>query len=174
MDCGPGSSKPYSTVRGPYSKSCPQSAPLGAVGSCSAWERLCLWRSPTSKEPGAAFCFAHNRHCFAFHSVQRTAHSAQRQRPQNLTSASGDGDAIWGAHRPNYIHGQFGGFFFGPPGTPGPPVHPRGSSHRTDFPPLSCSVLRGPARPPSATSKRRPGGPYSRWTPCAGGQAKQK
>jgi hypothetical protein len=32
--------------------------------------------------------------------------------------------------------------FFGPPGTPGPPVHPRGNFHQTDFPPLSCSVLR--------------------------------
>jgi hypothetical protein len=67
----------------------------------------------------------------------------QRQRPQNLTSASGD--AIWGAHRPNYTHGQFGGIFFCPPGTPAPPVHPRGNFYQTDFPPLSCSVLRGPA-----------------------------
>ena len=36
--------------------------------------------------------------------------------------------------------------FFCPPGTPGPPpVHPRGNFHQTDFPPLSCSVLRVPA-----------------------------
>jgi hypothetical protein len=68
----------------------------------------------------------------------------QRQRSQNLTSASGD--AIWGAHRPihNYIHGQFGGILFCPPGTPAPPVPPRGNFYQTDFPPLSCSVLRGP------------------------------
>jgi hypothetical protein len=35
--------------------------------------------------------------------------------------------------------------FFCHPGTPGPPVHPRGNFYQTDFPPLSCSVLRGPA-----------------------------
>jgi hypothetical protein len=46
----------------------------------------------------------------------------QRQRPQNLTSASGD--AIWGAHRPNYIHGQFGGFFLAPQVPPRPPGAP--------------------------------------------------
>jgi hypothetical protein len=37
---------------------------------------------------------------------------------------------------------------FCPPGTPGPPVHPRGNFYQTDFPPLMplpCSVLRGPA-----------------------------
>jgi hypothetical protein len=71
----------------------------------------------------------------------------QRRRSQNLTSASGD--AIWGAHRPNCIHGQFAWrFFFGPPAPrfrPAPPVHPRGNFHQTDFPPLSCSVLRVPA-----------------------------
>jgi hypothetical protein len=71
--------------------------------------------------------------------------SPQRQRSQYLTSASGDAIWGWGAHRPNYIHGQFGGIFFGPPGIPGPPVHPRGNFHQTDFPPLSCSVLRVPA-----------------------------
>jgi hypothetical protein len=49
----------------------------------------------------------------------KDAAPSQRQRPQNLTSASGD--AIWGAHRLNYIHGQFGGIFC-PPGTPAPPV----------------------------------------------------
>jgi hypothetical protein len=38
--------------------------------------------------------------------------ATQWQRSQNLTSASGD--AIWGAHRPNYIHGQFGGIFLSP------------------------------------------------------------
>jgi hypothetical protein len=37
---------------------------------------------------------------------------------------------IWGAHRPNYIHGQFEGIFFCPPGTPGPPVHPRGNFYQ--------------------------------------------
>ena len=67
----------------------------------------------------------------------------QRRGSQNSTSAPGD--AIWGAHRCNYIHGQFGGIIFCPPGTPGPPVHPRGNFYQTDFPPLSCSVLRGPA-----------------------------
>jgi len=36
-------------------------------------------------------------------------------------------------------------FFLSPAGTPGPPVHPRGNFHQTDFPPLSCSVLRVPA-----------------------------
>jgi hypothetical protein len=78
----------------------------------------------------------------------------QRQRSQHLTSASGD--AIWGAHRPNYIHGQSGGIVFAP--------LPPGGFYQTDFPPLSCSVLRGPAllRPyPSGA----PAGlaPYSRW-----------
>jgi hypothetical protein len=63
----------------------------------------------------------------------------QRQRSQNLTSASGD--AIWGAHRPihNYIHGQFGGILFCPPGTPAPPVHPRGNFYQTDFSRLSLA-----------------------------------
>jgi hypothetical protein len=37
------------------------------------------------------------------------------------------------------------GYFFCPPGTLGPPVHPRGNFYQTDFPPLSCSVLRGSA-----------------------------
>jgi hypothetical protein len=46
----------------------------------------------------------------------------QRQRSQNLTSASGD--AIWGAHRPNYIHGQFGGIFFVPQVPPAPRCTP--------------------------------------------------
>jgi hypothetical protein len=36
-------------------------------------------------------------------------------------------------------------YLFCPPGTPGPPVHPRGDFYQTDFSPLSCSVLRGPA-----------------------------
>jgi hypothetical protein len=31
------------------------------------------------------------------------------------------------------------------PGTTGAPVHPRGDFYQTDFPPLSCPVLRGPA-----------------------------
>jgi hypothetical protein len=39
-----------------------------------------------------------------------------------LTSASGD--AIWGAHRPNYIHGQFGGFFLVPQVPPAPRCTP--------------------------------------------------
>jgi hypothetical protein len=30
-------------------------------------------------------------------------------------------------------------FFFCPPGTPGPPVHPRGNFYQTDFPPLSLA-----------------------------------
>jgi hypothetical protein len=135
---------PQSAVHGPYSKSCPQSAPLGAVGSCSAWERLCLWRPPTSKEPGAAFCFSHNRHCFAFHSAQRTAHSAQRQRPQNLTSASGD--AIWGAHRPNYIPGQFGGLFIAPQVPPAPRCTPVVSVSGNTSP--NYTDLRPPNRAP--------------------------
>jgi hypothetical protein len=46
----------------------------------------------------------------------------QRQRSQNLTSASGD--AIWGAHRPNYIRGQFGGIFFVPQVPPPPRCTP--------------------------------------------------
>ena len=46
----------------------------------------------------------------------------QRQRSQILTSASGD--AIWGAHRPNYIHGQFGGIFFVPQVPPAPRCTP--------------------------------------------------
>jgi hypothetical protein len=46
----------------------------------------------------------------------------QRQRPQNSTSAPGD--AIWGAHRCNYIHGQFGGFFFAPQIPPPPRCTP--------------------------------------------------
>jgi hypothetical protein len=56
-----------------------------------------------------------------------SAISNQRQRPQILTSASGDGDAIWGAHRPNYIdyiHGQFGGTFFVPQVPPAPRCTP--------------------------------------------------
>ena len=47
---------------------------------------------------------------------------AQRQRPQNSTSAPGD--AIWGAHRCNYIHGQFGGIFFVPQVPPAPRCTP--------------------------------------------------
>jgi hypothetical protein len=46
----------------------------------------------------------------------------QRQRSQDLTSASGD--AIWGAHRPNYIHGQFGGILFAPQVPPPPRCTP--------------------------------------------------
>jgi hypothetical protein len=46
----------------------------------------------------------------------------QRQRSQNLTSASAD--AIWGAHRPNYIHGQFGGIFVVPQVPPAPRCTP--------------------------------------------------
>ena len=46
----------------------------------------------------------------------------QRQRSQILTSASGD--AIWGAHRPNYIRGQFGGIFFVPQVPPAPRCTP--------------------------------------------------
>jgi hypothetical protein len=47
--------------------------------------------------------------------------SLQRRGSQNSTSAPGD--AIWGAHRCNYIRGQFGGIFFAtqyprPPGAP--------------------------------------------------------
>jgi hypothetical protein len=59
------------------------------------------------------------------------------------------------------------------PPAPGPPVHPRGNFYyQTEFPPLSlsCYVLRvlraARASPPSATSKRLPGGgSYSRWGP---------
>ena len=46
----------------------------------------------------------------------------QRQRPQNPTSAPGD--AIRGAHRCNYIHGQFGGIFFAPQVPPAPRCTP--------------------------------------------------
>jgi hypothetical protein len=43
----------------------------------------------------------------------------QRRGSQNSTSAPGD--AIWGAHRCNYTHGQFGGTVFVPQGPPPPP-----------------------------------------------------
>jgi hypothetical protein len=46
----------------------------------------------------------------------------QRQRSRILTSASGD--AIWGAHRSNYIHGQYLGFFFVPQVPPAPRCTP--------------------------------------------------
>jgi hypothetical protein len=60
------------------------------------------------------------------HSALLAAAAGRRQRSQNLnlnlTSASGD--AIWGAHRPNYIHGQFGGLFFVPQVPPAPRCTP--------------------------------------------------
>jgi hypothetical protein len=142
------------------------------------------------------------------HTHTHTAHisgsavaRSQRQRAQNLTSASGDD--IWrGAHRhrphqfdqanllsptscvkPDRIasmDSQFGGIFFATqlrdPGTTGPPVNPRGGFYQTDFPPLSCSVLRGPASsPPSAAypSGTPAGLTRSRWTPCAGNYAQE-
>jgi hypothetical protein len=125
---------------------------------------ICTWRRRTFGEQRVLFVIPEPR--------PRHYKTPQRQRSQNLTSASGD--AIWGAHRPNCIHGQFGVFFCCPPGTPGPPVHPRGNFYQTDFPPLSCSVLRGPALLRPHTSKRpRPGGPYSCWTPSAGARSSQ-
>jgi hypothetical protein len=80
------------------------------------------------------------------------------------------------AHRCNYIHGQFGGLFFAPQVPPAPRCTPVVISTKlTSRLSLAPSELRAArASPPSATSKRRPGGPYSRWTPSAGGQAKQK
>jgi hypothetical protein len=104
--------------------------------------------------------------------------SSQRQRPQDLTSASAGADAIWGAHRPNYIHGQFGGIFFAPQVPPPPRCTPVViSTNLTSRLSLahSCSVLRGPAplRPhPSggAPAGLTPAGLH----PAAGGQAKQK
>jgi hypothetical protein len=54
--------------------------------------------------------------------LDRAALPLQRQRSQNLTSASGD--AIWGAHRPNYTHGQFGGICFATQVPPGPRCTP--------------------------------------------------
>jgi hypothetical protein len=78
----------------------------------------------------------------------------QRQRSQILTSASGD--AIWGAHRPNYIRGQFGGIFLSPR-YPRPPRAPPGGIAPNGLP--ASRILRAArASPPSATSKRRPGG----------------
>ena len=48
--------------------------------------------------------------------------ASQRRGSQNSTSAPGD--AIWGAHRCNYIHGQFGGIFFAPQVPPAPRCTP--------------------------------------------------
>jgi hypothetical protein len=52
---------------------------------------------------------------------------------------------------------------FCPPGTPAPPVHPRGNFYQTDFPPLSCScsLLRG-----SALLRPHPSGAPAGLTPA--------
>jgi hypothetical protein len=89
------------------------------------------------------------------------------------TSAPPPRDAIWGAHRPNYVHGQFGGAFFAPQVPPAPRCTPVVISTK-----LASRLSLAPccAGQPSFghIHKRRPGGPYSCWTPSAGGQAKQK
>jgi hypothetical protein len=85
---------------------------------------------------------------------------SQRQRSQKLTSASGD--AVWGAHRPNYIiHGQFGSIFFAPQVPLAPRCTPVVISTKLNSR-LSLAPCCAGHSPPSATSKRRPGGPYSR------------
>jgi hypothetical protein len=52
----------------------------------------------------------------------RVPGSSQRQRPQNSTSAPGD--AIWGAHRCNYIMANLEVFFFAPQVPPPPRCTP--------------------------------------------------
>jgi hypothetical protein len=106
-----GPARPHAPC-GPMHRSFPL-GPLGAGGTTTT-KTPGLWAVGT-RHPGPAVWFW---------LVLGVGWSLVLQRRGSQNSTSGPGDAIWGAHRPNYIHGQFGGGGFAPQVPPAPRCTP--------------------------------------------------